>query len=846
MSNIATARIQREFKEFIRSEEVSKNNIKLELVDGASFTKLKGEIVGPPDTPYENGRFKLDINISELYPFHPPKIKFLTKIWHPNISSVTGAICLDVLKDQWAAAMTLRTVLLSIQSLLASPEPDDPQDAVVAQQYKEQHEVFLKTAKHWTITYANGSNELDNDCQMKLQQLLDMGFDKENSTIALSTHGWLIEKAVEALSGLGLGNRSKNVKEDLARLSAELKNFYLNGEISKLQPPFNVPVKVDLIHKYVDLCIVDAEKPQMDADFIIERKKFLEKQMSYTPTPYSDIFMNEKSVMLISGIAGIGKTWFLRKCLLNWSNNLIWNNVELVFYLECRRLNQYQNIFNINELINVFYKDIINDFDISKHTALFIIDGLDEFKYINELLNPSSCCTYPIVNALAEVQNYKHVVAGRVYAIDQYQNIYTKKNHKLTIQIMGFNENGINNYVENHVNEEKKEVVKRTLKESPIAKAMASVPFYLSSMCEIISDSNKIYTSFSTMTDLYANVFLYFLQKHIIKNNGLVYQMMENEKNKKYVLNICRIAFELFVKNKFTLSKMEFLSFINDIDGVEESYFGLIEKVKTNTGCYYQFAHLAILEFCTSVYAYNCLSSEEIMANETLKSCLSMICGLANKNQNSLLKFLVNLNPLKKSNEESLPVLSIFDRLLCENFKSHDNNLFIECFYESQSSFTNKIKSIVTKRKWCILIDDKKTTYATSCENYFLNLYIKSRGKLAWLEVDKNVLRDEERNLIIKCSTNVRNVKFHRPIQFERWKPKKKIQWLLVHISNYIITKSDFKENFLPWINLCKGLELFLHDDIDFIDDIFEWIRCSNIKEFLVEYRGKYFVTSIN
>ncbi|XP_002168321.2 ubiquitin-conjugating enzyme E2-22 kDa [Hydra vulgaris] len=199
MSNIATARIQREFKEVIRSEEVSKNNIKLELVDGASFTKLKGEIVGPPDTPYENGRFKLDINIPETYPFNPPKIKFLTKIWHPNISSVTGAICLDVLKDQWAAAMTLRTVLLSIQSLLASPEPDDPQDAVVAQQYKEQHEVFLKTAKHWTITYANGSNELDNDCQMKLQQLLDMGFDKESSMIALSTHGWLIEKAVEAL-----------------------------------------------------------------------------------------------------------------------------------------------------------------------------------------------------------------------------------------------------------------------------------------------------------------------------------------------------------------------------------------------------------------------------------------------------------------------------------------------------------------------------------------------------------------------------------------------------------------------------------------------------------------------
>ena len=52
--------------------------------------------------------------------------------------------------------MTLRTVLLSLQALLAAAEPDDPQDAVVAQQYKEHYEIFRRTALHWTSTFANG------------------------------------------------------------------------------------------------------------------------------------------------------------------------------------------------------------------------------------------------------------------------------------------------------------------------------------------------------------------------------------------------------------------------------------------------------------------------------------------------------------------------------------------------------------------------------------------------------------------------------------------------------------------------------------------------------------------
>lgn len=197
MSNIAQQRIQREFREVVKSEEVAKSGVQLSLVND-DLTELKGTIAGPPDTPYEGGTYVLEIKIPDTYPFNPPKVRFITKIWHPNISSVTGAICLDILKDQWAAAMTLRTVLLSLQALLAAPEPDDPQDAVVARQYSDNQAVFRSTAQHWATVYA-GAKYSNPEFDSLIKRLEDMGVDRGAARVALSSCSWDINKATEQL-----------------------------------------------------------------------------------------------------------------------------------------------------------------------------------------------------------------------------------------------------------------------------------------------------------------------------------------------------------------------------------------------------------------------------------------------------------------------------------------------------------------------------------------------------------------------------------------------------------------------------------------------------------------------
>ena len=143
-------RIQKEIEEFKNDPPIGCTGAP---IDDYKIDKWNATIIGPSESPYSGGIFKLEITLHEKYPFIPPKIRFITPILHPNINSA-GSICLDILTKNWSPALTVSKTLLSISSLLLEPNTDDPLDKSAATLYKNNREKFNKLARNHTLSHA--------------------------------------------------------------------------------------------------------------------------------------------------------------------------------------------------------------------------------------------------------------------------------------------------------------------------------------------------------------------------------------------------------------------------------------------------------------------------------------------------------------------------------------------------------------------------------------------------------------------------------------------------------------------------------------------------------------------
>lgn len=121
--------------------------------------KWNAVIIGPNDTPYEDGTFRLVLQFDEQYPNKPPSVKFLSPMFHPNVYA-SGDLCLDILQNRWSPTYDVSLILTSIQSLLNDPNINSPANVEAANLYKDHRSQYVKRVRD---TVENSWNEDDEE-----------------------------------------------------------------------------------------------------------------------------------------------------------------------------------------------------------------------------------------------------------------------------------------------------------------------------------------------------------------------------------------------------------------------------------------------------------------------------------------------------------------------------------------------------------------------------------------------------------------------------------------------------------------------------------------------------------
>ncbi|KAI0432510.1 ubiquitin-conjugating enzyme [Xylaria sp. FL1042] len=133
----------------------------ISLPSEADYRKWDVVLKGPPGTPYAGGVYNITVTLPLEYPFKAPQVNFATRIYHPNVTNDSlGNICMGVLKAElWKPASRMRSVLEAVRQLLVEPNPEDPLETRIAEEYKNNRPEFDKNVKNYVARYAKGSSK---------------------------------------------------------------------------------------------------------------------------------------------------------------------------------------------------------------------------------------------------------------------------------------------------------------------------------------------------------------------------------------------------------------------------------------------------------------------------------------------------------------------------------------------------------------------------------------------------------------------------------------------------------------------------------------------------------------
>eukprot|EP01113_Clastostelium_recurvatum_P035135 TRINITY_DN4853_c0_g1_i9.p1 TRINITY_DN4853_c0_g1~~TRINITY_DN4853_c0_g1_i9.p1 ORF type:complete len:557 (+),score=152.16 TRINITY_DN4853_c0_g1_i9:69-1739(+) len=121
-SSPAKKRVLKEYQDMITQTQTHNYHSEAFISEGDMFQWII-LYKGPHGTPYVHGLWAIRFVFPADYPFKPPRVQFLNRIFHPNIND-NGSVCLDILKDKWSPALTAVRIMHAIDTLIKEPNPD--------------------------------------------------------------------------------------------------------------------------------------------------------------------------------------------------------------------------------------------------------------------------------------------------------------------------------------------------------------------------------------------------------------------------------------------------------------------------------------------------------------------------------------------------------------------------------------------------------------------------------------------------------------------------------------------------------------------------------------------------
>ena len=402
---------------------------------------------------------------------------------------------------------------------------------------------------------------------------------------------------------------------------------------------------------FIDLLVlpsstVDEEWTNSDREALL-KQEFLNRSAS--EKAFDQLFLPNDELVIIRGIAGIGKSTLIDMFTFKWAKKeLRCQDFNFVFKFTCREINEISDeVHSLEDFFKRTFPDIFDIIDLHElaeisEKILIIVDGLDELRDIyqiddygklttneNAYLRVVSDLINPKCNKM--FKNHKTFACGRPKASEFIKAQLTQKCKIKTIEVCGFNRDNIRKYILNFFDKDQVKAIKvqRTIDSSSNLMIMSSVPVFLWVICSVYNE-NLIDTEINTNTELYFYACLIFLRNHLQtpsnKYTNLI-DVVNDQAIIEVVYSLMVLSVKTYMQNQVIFTDKD-IKEANCPIHLEQTGF-IVKYSRGNTDeSKYQFRHLILQEFLCALYICVTKNISPFISNRELSSCKPTIYGI--------------------------------------------------------------------------------------------------------------------------------------------------------------------------------------------------------------------------